>query len=221
MQAPPVEENSGQRRFCSPEERAVLPPSKAYFEDQMAALIDLPEVRARLSRLSVKAYEALDAMGALDKQAELIRGMIVKKMPKSPLHCKLVRRVFFFLLALQRAGWTVFMERPLRLVDSMPEPDIVIVRGEVEEFDTHHPTTAALAIEIAVSSVVLDREKAPLYAEAGVEEYWIVLAEENRIEAYTRPEGGHYQDQRTYSVGETLRCMAIPDLQVSLAEWFA
>ncbi len=60
----------------------------------MLAILDLPEVRARVSPLSVEAYEALDDMGALDKQAELIREVIVKKMPKPPLRCKLIKRIF-------------------------------------------------------------------------------------------------------------------------------
>ena len=52
----------------------------------MPAILELPEVRARLASLSVEAYEALADMGAIAKRAELIRGMIVEKVPKSPLH---------------------------------------------------------------------------------------------------------------------------------------
>ena len=187
----------------------------------MSAILDLPEVRARLSLLSVEAYEALAEMGALEKSAELIRGIIVKKMPKSPLHRKLTQRIFLYLLALQKAGLVVFMEAPLRLMDSEPEPDVMIVRGETTDFDTQHPVTAALVVEVAVSSVALARENASLYAEAGVEEYWIILALENQIEVYTRLGAGRYLDRRTYSVGESLACAAVPELRVALAEWFA
>lgn len=187
----------------------------------MPAILELPEVRARVATLSVGAYEALAEMGAVEKRAELIRGMIVRKMPKSPLHCKLIRRVFLFLLAWQRSGWAVFTEQPLRLTDSMPEPEVMIVRGEVSDFDARHPAAAALVVEIAVNSAELDRENASLYAENGVEEYWIVLGSENQIEVYTRPEGGLYQDKQVYSMDETLTCAAVPELRVPLAEWFA
>ena len=187
----------------------------------MPVILDLPEMRSRLLPLSVEAYEALAEMGAVKKNAELIRGMIVEKMPKSPLHRKLTRRIFLFLLTMQRMGLVVFTEAPLRLADSEPEPDVMIVRGEVEDFDACHPTTAALVVEVAVSSVALDRENASLYAEAEVEEYWIVLALENQIEVHTRPENGRYLDRRTYSVGESLACAAVPELRVPLAEWFA
>ena len=95
----------------------------------MTAILELPEVRARVGLLTVKAYEMLAEAGAVKRNAELIRGIIVEKMPESPLHRTLVRRLFVLLLAFQRAGWIVFSEDPLRLEDSEPQPDAMIVRG--------------------------------------------------------------------------------------------
>ena len=43
-------------------------------------------------------------------------------------------------------------------------------------------------MEVAVSSRGLDREKASLYAEAGIKEYWILLAGEKAVEVYTEPQ---------------------------------
>ena len=187
----------------------------------MADILDLPEVRARVSRLSVETYEALTEMGILDKRAELIRGVIVKKMPKSPLHRKLTKQIFKRLLALESAELVAFAEAPLRLMDSEPEPDVMIVRGKESDFDAKHPTAAELVVEVAVSSVALDRENASLYAEAGVPEYWIVLGEERRIEVYRQPENGVYQRKRLYAAGETLVCESVPGLQAPLEDWFA
>lgn len=187
----------------------------------MSTILEIPEVRARVSRLSVEAYDALTEMGALDKRAELIRGVIVEKMPKSPLHCKLAKRIFLFLFALERAGFVVFIESPLQLVDSVPEPDVMVVKGAEGEFDTKRPTSAELVVEVAVSSVALDRENAFLYAEANVPEYWIMLASEQQIEVYRQPENGIYKHTRMYSVGETIISASVPDLAVTVAEWFA
>lgn len=187
----------------------------------MSAILEIPEVRARVSLLSVEAYDALTEMGALDKSAELIRGVIVKKMPKSPLHRALAKKIFLFLLALERAGFVAFIETPLRLADSVPEPDVMLVRGADSDYKTKHPTGAELVIEIAVSSVALDRENALLYAEAGVPEYWIVLGSEQRIEVYRQPENGIYQQREFFSASDTLFCKSVPDLVVTVAEWFA
>lgn len=187
----------------------------------MPAILELAEVRSRVSPLSVDAYDALAEMGALDRQAELIRGVIVKKMPKSPLHCKLIKRIFLYLLGFQRSGLIVFTERPLRLADSEPEPDAMIVRGEESDYDAKHPTTAELVVEVAVSSAALDRENASLYAEAGVPEYWIVLGAEKQIEVYRQPEAGVYRQKRLYGIDETLACESVAGLRAPLADWFA
>ena len=108
----------------------------------------------------------------------------------------------------------------LTLHDSEPEPDIAIVRGSVQDFRAHHPATAALVIEIAISSVSLDREKASLYAEAGVEEYRIVLPVERRVEVHRRPQDGSYLDQVVVEDYTVLACGSLPAIRVRLNELF-
>jgi Uma2 family endonuclease len=108
----------------------------------------------------------------------------------------------------------------LTLRDSEPEPDISIVRGSDDDYDDAHPTTACLIVEVAVSSVELDRELASIYAEAGVEEYWIVLVNEQAVEVYRRSAGGVYQEKLTVGVSETLACGSVPGLAIPLGELF-
>ena len=112
-------------------------------------------------------------------------------------------------------------EASLRFADSVPEPDVAVVRGRKEDFRTRHPTTAELVVEVAVSSVALDRENASLYAEAGVTEYWIVLGESEQVETYRRPENGVYRERRTYARDEVIACPALADEPVAVAAWFA
>ncbi len=111
-------------------------------------------------------------------------------MSKSPLHSSIARRLFKLLQPGLPAHFTLLREVPLILADSAPEPDLAIVRGDEKDFARQHPTTAALVIKIAVTSAAEDRSQASLYAEAGVEEYWIVLPVERRVEVYRRPENG-------------------------------
>ena len=187
----------------------------------MAAILDLPEVRARVTRWSVADYERLTELGAVSRRAELLRGLIVEKMSKSPLHNFLTNRIAKDLLRRARPGLDVRQESSLRFADSIPEPDVSVVRGREEEFRTRHPTTALLVVEVAVSSVALDRENASLYAEAGVTEYWIVLGETEQVETYCHPENGVYQEKRTYSRDETISCPVLADEPVAVAAWFA
>ena len=192
----------------------------------MPAILDLAEVRDRAMRWSVKDYEHLGEQGILGKGVELIRGIVVKKMSKSPLHFTLVQRLCERLRQAILAGWVLRQEGPLRLADSEPEPDIAIVRGSTDDFLAAHPTTAELVVEVAVSSVALDRENASLYAEAGVTEYWIVLGVERQIEVYRQPENGEYRQKRLYTGGEVLAtggevlaCAAVPGLKMTVEAW--
>ena len=187
----------------------------------MADILDLPEVRARVARLSVESYERLGELGMLDRRVELIRGVMLQRPTKSPLHVHLTQGLHARFYGRLPAGYLVGMYWPLRLRDSEPEPDVVVVQGEENDYDKAHPTTAELVVEVAVSNAALDRENASLYAEAGVKEYWIVLGEERQIEVYRQPENGVYQRKHLYAAGELLVCESVPGLQAPLEDWFA
>src|SRR4051812_9371 len=158
----------------------------------MAKILDLPEVHDRVVRWSVEEYEQLAEQGIIPKQAELLRGLVIEKMAKSPLHRALSKRLYDLIQKALPAGFVAFQEAPLRLADSEPEPDVVIVRGEENDFRERHPSSAALVVEVAVSSAALDRANAPIYAEAAVAEYWIVLGSEQKVEVYRLSAEGTY-----------------------------
>lgn len=169
----------------------------------MAAILDLPEMRARVHRWTVAEYEKLGDDPAF-RRSELIRGIIIEKMSKSPLHSTITLKLFSFFLQTVGEGYIIRPEQPLRLMDSMPEPDIAVMRGTLDDFATRHPESAELVVEVAVSSVAPDLENASIYAEAGIAEYWIVLGESEAVEVYRRPEDGTYQEKRTYKIGESI-----------------
>ncbi len=92
--------------------------------------------------------------------------------------------------------------------------------GRREDYALNHPSTALLAIEVAVTTEELDRAKASLYAEAGVEEYWIALAGRSQVQVHTAPREGAYTRQRLYTCNETLVSETLPELRVELARLF-
>jgi len=187
----------------------------------MSAILEIPEVRQRVSRLSVEEYHRLDEFNHNGRRTELIRGIVIEKMSKSPLHRILASRLYQLLLALLPEGYSVWKEEPLTLTDSEPEPDISVTRGRESDFAESHPTTAELVIEGAVSSATLDRENASLYAEAGVKEYWIVLAPERRVEVYRQPENGRYRESLQFGSNETLQRASVPAVRISISDLFA
>ena len=187
----------------------------------MDATLDTSEMHARLYRWTVEDYVELTEEKPAFRRYELIRGLIVEKMSKTPLHLFLTTGIHDFFLRCVRAGMFVRLEGPLQMSGSMPEPDVAIISGARQDFRTSHPTTAELVIEVAVSSVAWDRKNASLYAEAGVVEYWIVLGETEEIETYRRPENGVYQERRTYRRGETIPCACVEGGGITVEDWFS
>ena len=187
----------------------------------MSAILEIPEVRQRVSRLSVEEYHRLDEFNEQGRRTELIRGIIIEKMSKSPLHSSVAKRLYDRIAAILPAGLVLRREDPLTLADSEPEPDIAVVRGAEADFFAAHPTTAELVIEVAVSSPTLDRENASLYAEAQVKEYWIVLAPQRRVEVFHRPENGRYQEMRLLGPDDPLQSASVPSVRLRVADLFA
>jgi Uma2 family endonuclease len=128
----------------------------------MPAILEIPEVRQRVSALSVEEYHRLGELNEKGRRTELIRGIVIQKLSKSPLHGFIGKRLYDRITAVLPNGWVVRREDPITLADSEPEPDIAIVRGTEADFLKAHPTTAALVLEVAVSTPTLDRENASL-----------------------------------------------------------
>ena len=186
----------------------------------MNAILELPEVRARVSRTSVEDYHRQPERNENGKRTELIRGIIVGKIRKSPLHEYLSHWLFHLLLDTVSPTHLVRKEAPLTLCDSEPEPDVSVVIGRRADYRRRHPTTALLAVEVAVSSVELDREKVTLYAEAGVSECWLVLAERRLVEVLRNPIDGAYRDREILTAADTLRSQVFPQVAITLADLF-
>lgn len=186
----------------------------------MDAILDLPEARQRVKRWTVAEYERFTDLGAFRKNVELIRGIIVEKMSKSPLHRFIALALYDLLAKLLPEDFFAMHESPLRLSGSEPEPDVCVVRGHKAEYFDRHPSAAALVIEVAVSSVELDRENASLYAEAGVDEYWIVLPKQRQVEVYREPRDGAYAVKLVCAVPAVLECASVPQVKVDLNELF-
>jgi Uma2 family endonuclease len=187
----------------------------------MAAILEIPEVRQRLSRLSVEEYHRLDEYNEHGKRTELVRGLVIEKMSKSPLHRIVTSLLYKLLQAQLPSDYTVWKEEPLTFADSEPEPDISVTKGRESDFVAAHPSTAELVVEVAISSPALDRENASLYAEAGVKEYWIVLGPERKVEVYLRPENGRYRETRIFTAADTIECASLPNVRVRIADLFA
>src|SRR6266568_4221316 len=84
----------------------------------MSTILEIPEVRQRVSRLSVEEYHRLDEFNENGRRTELIRGIAIEKMSKSPLHRSIGKRLYDSIARILPKGFLVYQEAPLTLADS-------------------------------------------------------------------------------------------------------
>ena len=190
-------------------------------EIPMASILDKPAVRDAVLPIRVEQYHRLGEEGIIPEQTELLRGVIVERMVKSPLHTYIVQLFVRWLEAAVDVGHYVRKEEPLTLSDSEPEPDVAVVPGVPEDYRQSHPTSAEFVIEVAIATVALDREKADIYAAEGVSEYWIVVPDERMVETYREPTPNGYRFHEQLTDPDIVLCpKLLPQAVIRLADVF-
>ncbi len=163
------------------------------------------------------------------ERLELIRGRIVEKMTQRPPHSTAIGLGADVLGPLFGPGCHVRQQSPLTLPDDTePEPDLLVVSGPRSQLVGRHPypTDVLLLVEISDTTLRYDRTvKGPLYAEAGIREYWIVNLNARCLEVYRSPEpvpgdGGsfRYGSVNVYSEGDMVTPLGTPDQIVAVME---
>lgn len=136
---------------------------------------------------------------------ELLEGWIVRKMTFKPAHPTLVALTLHVIGPVLPKGWHCRGQAPVTTDTSEPEPDVSVVKGQIRDYLDRHPDPSkiAVAIEIADSSLCIDRQvKCPHYARNRIPVYWIINIPDQRIEVYSDPTGPRkkpdYRQRRDY-----------------------
>lgn len=150
---------------------------------------------ARFYSFSVSQYHQLAEAGIFkaNDRVELLNGKIVMMSPIGPVHRRVVQRLSKLLDARLPADWEVMVQQPISLAESEPQPDLSVVTAVSAQRSDRHPVAAeiALVVEVADSTLTIDRRiKLPVYAAAGVREYWIVNLGQRQVEVYRQPSIG-------------------------------
>ena len=179
-------------------------------------------------RWTREQYYKLGEVGILaDKNVELIEGKVIEMSPIYSPHATMVTIVQELMSEIFGKGWVVRIQQPLSLgTDSDPQPDIAVITGKARDFMDAHPTSAALVIEVAVSSLSYDRkQKASLYAKAGIKDYWIVNVEDEQLEVYRRPiadangeYGFSYAQTLIFKKGDVVKPLAKSKVVIAVAD---
>lgn len=169
--------------------------------------------------ITVSEYEQMARSGILAKEEriELLNGTLIYMSPANPLHALIINNINALLIRkLTDDIALVSIQNPVRIPDlSEPEPDVTVIKPPKSNYvDRHpHPEDILLVIEVANTSLEKDKKiKLPIYAQAGIPEYWIVNIDKQEIEAYHTPAGDNYKFRELVKKDEmaTIKSLNMP-----------
>jgi Uma2 family endonuclease len=175
---------------------------------------EAPFAPFRPYRISEEEYFRLADAGVISDKAPVFlwEGFLVEKMTKGRPHTIAVLRLDRLVSSLVPTGWFVQQEQPISLGGgSVPETDLSIVRGVVDDYLVETPRARDLGLVIEVSDSSLPADSTELlaaYARAAIPFYWIVNIPRHRIDVYARPTGPSatptYEDCTSYSPNDSV-----------------
>ena len=174
---------------------------------------------ALIHRFDIETYHRLISDGILqeDDRVELIEGRIVDMTPIGSRHSAVVKRLNSLFTRKVQGRVIVGVQDPIQLLheQSEPEPDITLLKYREDFYSAELPKgeDVLLIIEVADTSLDYDREtKIPMYAQAKIQEVWLVNLLENCIEIYSSPSSSGYEFRRTARQDQAVSTMHFSDI---------
>ena len=173
-----------------------------------------------LAKWSVEDYHLMIDSGVLNNRSvELLEGEIIEMSPEGPLHSATNDNAAEYLRELLRGKARIREAHPITLRSSEPEPDIAVVRLKDSNYSDHHPYPEDIYWLIEISNTTLDEDlgrKKKIYAQAGINEYWVIDLKATAIIIFQEPSGNHYQTKFTVNEGR-ITPIAFSELQIEVA----
>jgi Uma2 family endonuclease len=174
--------------------------------------------------LTLEEYHRMADAGVFgpEERLELIEGEIYPMSPQKGPHIVSTRLTQGALEKVFGAGWVVFTQVPLVLPSlSEPEPDVMVVQGDVRDFSQAPPTSAVLVVEVSDTTLWFDRSrKAELYARAAIPEYWIVNLVDRVLEVHRDPDAatGVYRTITHHGESDSVSPLAAPGAAIAVRD---
>lgn len=179
-----------------------------------------------IAKFTISEYDRMIAAGIFvpkeEHHVELIRGQVRQMSPVGTLHAAIVCQLMTWSVRSTPVGQvSVRVQCPIQFdeLESLPEPDIVWAHGK--DYHQRHPVVEEiqLVVEVSESSLAYDRgEKAQLYAQAGIRDYWVVNLVDRVVEVYREPADRRYQKVRTFEAGAVISPVEFPNIQLAVAD---
>jgi Uma2 family endonuclease len=176
-------------------------------------------------------YRLFDQGMFTGRRVELIDGEIIEMPAQKDAHAWAIGATERQLRPIAEPANWIRTQMPLNLSQwSDPEPDLAIVPGSIASWKGKgHPTGALLVIEISDATLAFDRKtKLPIYAAAGIQEYWILNLVDRQLEVHRRPtpdpvnlRASKYGDVAVLGQHDRIAPIAFPAASILIAEMLA
>ncbi len=189
----------------------------------------MSETPAKLRRWTRVEYDQLIDIGIFlpGDKVELLGGQLCVSEPQNSPHAAAICLAEEALRQAFAGSWSIRVQLPIALdQESEPEPDLTVVSGGPRDYLADHPARPVLVVEVADSSLALDREhKGTLYARARLREYWIVNLADRVVEVYREPGpdvtafyGWVYRSLQRLSAEQSVTPLAAPTARIAVAD---
>ncbi len=180
-------------------------------------------------RWTVEAfYQACEA-GVFDEaRVQLLDGEIIEMPAMKNQHAL---GIDFTRLALEAAFGPNCWVRVQMSLDlkpwSVPDPDLLVVPGSSRSWvGKDNPTGGLLVVEVPETTLWTDRNrKAPIYAAAGIQDYWILNLVDRQLEVYRDPvadpaarSGHRYQSRTDLVAGDVATPLSLPGTSIAVID---
>jgi len=185
---------------------------------------EIQQVPVRRWRFTVDDYYRMGEVGILphDARVELVNGDAIELPPIGSRQNGTVAGLDEMLHEQLGRHVTIGVRGPLILRPySVPQPDVLVLRRRNDFYASANPTAedVLLLIEVSGSTLAYDRDtKGPMYAQAGIPEYWIVNLVDLTLLVHREPVDGVYRSVTVLVQGDTVQPLAFPDVSIAVAE---
>jgi len=195
----------------------------------METVLEIALPFQEIRRFSVEEYHRMSEVGILqpDERVELIDGVLKQMSPIGSQHAACVSKLMNLLLPPLQGRALVRVQNPIVLDDKTePEPDVAIVKQRDDDYSVAHPRPNDIIIVIEVADTTLEYDKGvklSRYAQANIEEVWIVNLVERRVEIYKevvllKDRAAVYRTRTDYYTDDVISVSAFPDLEIAIAD---
>lgn len=174
-------------------------------------------------RFTVDEFHRLGELGffAPTVHVEFLDGEFFEMPPIGPGHAGCVEELAELLRSKLPPSVLIRSQNPIALGShSEPEPDLAVVVRRPGFYRSRHPTAEDVLLLIEVSDTTLEYDRAvkgPIYAAAGIADYWIVNLAGRQVLVLREPRDGQYTSVQALVSGDAARPLAFGEIALEVA----